>query len=63
MTVGLGVLGIPLNVGALLDALLTPIAGLLDALLIPLTSTLGIRLGNADLWLNGVDCNNAELVY
>ncbi|MNS86833.1 hypothetical protein D3C72_1207480 [compost metagenome] len=56
-------LGIPLNVGALLDALLTPIAGLLDALLIPLTSTLGIRLGNADLWLNGVDCNNAELVY
>ena len=63
VTVGLGVLGIPLNVGALLDALLPPIAGLLDALLIPLTSTLGIRLGNADLWLNGVDCNNAELVY
>lgn len=63
VTVGLGGLGIPLDVGALLDILLPPIAGLLDALLIPLTSTLGIRLGNADLWLNGVDCNNAELVY
>ncbi|MGO4762411.1 TadG family pilus assembly protein [Cupriavidus sp. 2KB_3] len=63
VTVGLGGLGISLDVGGLLDILLPPIAGLLDALLTPLTSTLGIRLGNADLWLNGVDCNNAELVY
>ncbi len=63
LNVGVGGLNLPLDVGALLDILLPPIAGLLDALLIPLTSTLGIRLGNADLWLNGVDCNNAELVY
>lgn len=47
----------------LLSAVLTPLTQLLDLLVTRLTALLGISLANADLWLNGVDCNNAELVY
>jgi uncharacterized membrane protein len=48
---------------ALLAPLLTPLTALVDQLVSKLTSLLGISIANADLWLNGVDCNNAELVY
>ena len=36
---------------------------LLRRLIVAVPSLLGISLANADLWLNGVDCNNTELVY
>lgn len=46
-----------------LNLFLTPILNLLDQVLVTLLNTLGIKIATADLWLNGVDCNNAELVY
>jgi uncharacterized membrane protein len=46
-----------------LAQVLTPLTKLLDLLVTKLTAVLGISLANAEVWLNGVDCNNAELVY
>lgn len=49
--------------GWLLQQVLNPLLTLINQLVNTLTSLLGISLANADLWLNGVDCNNTELVY
>ncbi|RLK39590.1 TadG family pilus assembly protein [Cupriavidus plantarum] len=64
-TIEFGGLGLPpiIDVGALVNALLVPVAKLLDVLVPTLLTPLGIQLGNADLWMNGIDCNNADLVY
>jgi len=51
------------NAGDVLGLFLKPVADLLDEVVIRLLNTLGISIANADVWLNGVDCNNAELVY
>ncbi len=48
---------------SVLAQVLTPLTKLLDLLVTKLTAVLGISLANAEVWLNGVDCNNAELVY
>ncbi|PZX22408.1 conserved exported hypothetical protein [Cupriavidus phytorum] len=45
------------------SAILLPVIAPLDTLLTSLLLSLGIRLGNADLWVHSIDCNNAELVY
>ncbi|MCO4863667.1 pilus assembly protein TadG-related protein [Cupriavidus sp. WGlv3] len=55
----LGILSLPLDVGPLL----APLGATLDGLVPPLLNSLGIQLGNADLWVHSIDCNNAELVY
>ncbi|CAG2154340.1 TadG family pilus assembly protein [Cupriavidus plantarum] len=64
-TIEFGGLGLPpiIDVGALVNALLVPVAKLLDVVVPTLLTPLGIQLGNADLWMNGIDCNNADLVY
>ncbi|WP_223851596.1 TadG family pilus assembly protein [Cupriavidus pauculus] len=64
-TLDLGGILIPpiIDIPGLLAALLTPVANLLDLVVNSLLKPLGIQLGNADLWMNGIDCNNAELVY
>lgn len=64
-TLDLGGVLIPplIDIPALLNALLDPVANLLDLVVLNLLTPLGIQLGNADLWMNGIDCNNAELVY
>jgi uncharacterized membrane protein len=57
-------LGLPaIQPADLLAPLLIPLTALVDQLVSTLTNLLGISIANADLWLNGVDCNNAELVY
>ncbi|NYI01324.1 TadG family pilus assembly protein [Cupriavidus plantarum] len=64
-TVEFSGIGLPpvIDVGALLAGLLLPVTNLLDSLVPTLLKPLGIQLGNADLWMNGIDCNNADLVY
>jgi len=61
--VNLLALGISINATAVLQQALAPLTDLLDLLVDTLLNKLGIRIGTADLWLNGIDCNNAELVY
>lgn len=50
---------IPLQLGDLL----APLFEALDPVLVPLLGALGIQLGYADIWMQGIDCNNAELVF
>lgn len=60
----LGVGDIPgLQLGVLTNALLQPVTMLVGSVVDWLLATLGIDIANATVWLNGVDCNNAELVY
>jgi uncharacterized membrane protein len=56
-------LGLSLQPGDLLADVLAPVGTLLGTVLNWLLATLGIDIANATVWLNGVDCNNAELVY
>jgi uncharacterized membrane protein len=52
--------GLGVGTGGLQDALgalLTPVAAVLDGLLDPLLDLLGVRLGQADVRLNGLDCS------
>ncbi|WP_420998136.1 TadG family pilus assembly protein [Cupriavidus sp. 30B13] len=58
---GLGLLKVPLDLTSLLQPLVAALNP--DVVLNTLLSALGIQLGYADLWLNGIDCNNAELVF
>lgn len=52
-------LGIPLHlVTAPLAAVLTPLGPVLDAVVQPLLELLGVRLGEADVWVHGVRCPN-----
>ncbi len=52
-------LGIPLNlVTQLLAGVLTPLGPVLDGVVQPLLELLGVRLGEADVWVHGVRCPN-----
>lgn len=52
-------LGIPLHlVTQLLAGILTPLGPVLDGLIQPLLELLGVRLGEADVWVHGVRCPN-----
>lgn len=52
-------LGIPLHlVTQLLAGILTPLGPVLDAVVQPLLELLGVRLGEADVWVHGVRCPN-----
>lgn len=59
----LNVLGGDAKVDELLNLLAPPLSSLVGTLAGWLLNTLGINIANADVWLNGIDCNNAELVY
>jgi len=52
-----------LRAGDLIIALVDPLIQLIGPLLGWLTTTLGMDLATADIWLKGIDCNNAEIVY
>ncbi|MDW3684086.1 TadG family pilus assembly protein [Cupriavidus sp. CV2] len=52
-----------LSVPLPLADLLAPLFSDLDVVLVPLLGALGIQLGYADIWMHGIDCNNAELVF
>jgi uncharacterized membrane protein len=47
---------------ALIRAILTPVAPTIDGVLNSVLKTLGIGLGEADVWVNGVRCDGAALV-
>ena len=52
-------LGIPLHlVTQLLAGVLTPLGPVLDGVVQPLLDLLGVRLGEADVWVHGVRCPN-----
>jgi uncharacterized membrane protein len=44
------------------QSVLTAAAPSLDTLINTLSNVLGVRLGTADVWVNGLRCNNAALV-
>lgn len=56
-------LGVPLPLSVDLSPLLVPLGSALDNIVTPLLAGLGIQLGITDVWLHGIECNNAELVY
>ncbi len=47
---------------ALIRAILTPVAPTIDGVLNNVLKTVGIGLGEADVWVNGVRCDGAALV-
>jgi uncharacterized membrane protein len=47
---------------ALIRSILTPVAPVIDGVLNKVLKTLGIGLGEADVWVNGVRCDGAALV-
>jgi uncharacterized membrane protein len=47
---------------ALIRTILTPVAPTIDGVLNNILKTLGIGLGEADVWVNGVRCDGAALV-
>ena len=59
LTLGLGALAINGDlIGAMLEAAVDP----LDNTLYTLLSLLGVKLGQADVWVHGVDCSHPVLV-
>jgi uncharacterized membrane protein len=52
----------PAVLGPLIKALLQPVTKIVDGLLNNVLKTLGIGLGEADVWVNGVRCDGAALV-
>lgn len=64
-TLNVQVLGLPLGVGGLtsgLATLIAPAAAPLDGVVNNLTNLLGVRLGQADVRINGLRCGEAALV-
>jgi uncharacterized membrane protein len=47
---------------ALIQSILTPVAPVIDGVLNNVLKTLGLGLGEADVWVNGVRCDGAALV-
>ncbi len=65
VSVSLAGLNLGLSGGAIPSAVqssLSSAGGSLDSVLNALTSLLGVQLGEANLWVNGVRCNDAALV-
>lgn len=63
ITVNVLGLGIPIpGLGALVGGVLSLATGVLDQLLVGVLSTLGVGIGQADVWVNGIRCDGAVLV-
>mgnify|MGYP002129625646 CR=1 FL=1 len=56
------ILGLGLNAGTLLAAILSPVTLLLDTILNPLLSTLGVSLGNAAVTVDSITTQRPQLV-
>ncbi len=57
------VLGLPVSLPLSLGTLLKPLFTLLDPIVSTVLNLLGLNLGGATVWMQGIDCNNAELVF
>jgi uncharacterized membrane protein len=65
VTIGpLGILipGLGSLVGGLVTTLLSGVTGVVDQLLASVLATLGVKIGQADVWVNGIRCDGAVLV-
>ncbi len=63
LTITVGPLGIPIaGLGALVSGILSGATGTIDQLLAGVLQTLGIGIGTADVWVNGIRCDGAVLV-
>ena len=61
--VQLGPLGLPIpGIGALVMSIIGGATGPIDTLLNTVLQTLGVGLGQADVWVNGIRCDGAVLV-
>jgi len=58
----INILGIGLNAGSLLAAILSPVTILLDTLLDPLLSALGVSLGNAAVTVDSITTQRPQIV-
>jgi len=63
MVITVKVLGIPVTLPLPLGSLLSPLFSLLDPIVSALLGGLGMQIGTGTVWLNDIDCNNAELVF
>jgi uncharacterized membrane protein len=63
LTITIGPLGLPIaGLGALVSGILGGVTGAVDQLLAGVLQTLGIGIGTADVWVNGIRCDGAVLV-
>lgn len=63
LAVQLGPLGLPIpGIGALVASIISGATGSIDTLLNSVLQTLGVGLGQADVWVTGVRCDGAVLV-
>ena len=63
LNVQVGPLGLPIpGLGGLVCGIIGNAAGSIDQLLAQVLATLGIGIGQADVWVTGVRCDRAVLV-
>lgn len=63
LTVNLGPLGLPLpGIGPLVTSIISGATASIDTLLATVLQSLGVGLGQADVWVTGVRCDGAVLV-
>ena len=63
LTVNLGPLGLPLpGIGPLVTSIISGATASIDTLLASVLQSLGVGLGQADVWVTGVRCDGAVLV-
>ncbi|RTL48365.1 MAG: hypothetical protein EKK40_17830 [Bradyrhizobiaceae bacterium] len=63
LTIQLGPLGLPIpGIGPLVTGIISGASGSIDTLLVSVLQTLGVGLGQADVWVPGIRCDGAVLV-
>lgn len=63
LNIQLGPLGLPIpGIGPLVTSIISGAAGSIDTLLLAVLQTLGVGLGQADVWVPGIRCDGAVLV-
>ena len=63
LTVNLGPLGLPIpGIGPLVTSIISGATSSIDTLLASVLQSLGVGLGQADVWVTGVRCDGAVLV-
>jgi len=63
LTVNVGPLGLPIpGLGATVSGILSGATGSIDQVLASVLATLGVGIGQADVWVNGIRCDGAVLV-
>lgn len=63
LAINIGPLGLPIpGLGSLVTGIISAATGSVDQLLASVLASLGIGIGQADVWVNGVRCDGAVLV-